>query len=263
MRPISITSIIIALLLFPACGEKKKSACNNAISNVQYIPEKMGYTLLWEDNFDGNRLDSTKWSYRESPRRIGIFSKEALYVKDGFLNISAFMKNDTLHTGLVETTGKFMTTYGYFECRAQMQQSSGIWSAFWLQSPKISQGEDPATFGAEIDIFEFFKNYGKDLTTHAIHYAYGPNMKSKGPLISHVQGLSHGFHTYALEWTPEKYVFYIDGYKFHEETFGLSHTDEFIILSLEIPANKEAIKHMILPDSFLVDYVKVYKKIES
>lgn len=263
MRPISITSIIIALLLFPACGEKKKSACNNAISNVQYIPEKMGYTLLWEDNFDGNRLDSTKWSYRESPRRIGIFSKEALSVKDGFLNISAFMKNDTLHTGLVETTGKFKTTYGYFECRAQMQQSSGIWSAFWLQSPKISQGEDPATFGAEIDIFEFFKNYGKDLTTHAIHYAYGPNMKSKGPLISHVQGLSHGFHTYALEWTPEKYVFYIDGYKFHEETFGLSHTDEFIILSLEIPANKEAIKHMILPDSFLVDYVKVYKKTES
>ncbi|WP_413777186.1 family 16 glycosylhydrolase [Anaerorudis cellulosivorans] len=26
-----------------------------------------------------------------------------------------------------------------------------------------------------------------------------------------MQGLSHGFHTYALEWTQEKYVFYIDG----------------------------------------------------
>ncbi len=131
----------------PACGEKRKSACNNAISSVQYIPEKMGYTLLWEENFNDNQLDSTKWRYRKSPKHIGILSKEALSVKDGFLNIPAFMKNDTLYTGLVETTGKFMTTYGYFECRAQMQQSSSIWSAFWLQSPKISQGEDPVIFG--------------------------------------------------------------------------------------------------------------------
>jgi beta-glucanase (GH16 family) len=264
MRSIhKMVSIIIALFFLFACSEKKESICNNALSNVQYFPEKMGYSLIWEDNFDGYKLDSTKWSYRQSPRRIGVFSKEALSVKDGFLNISAFTKNDTLYTGLVETKDKFMTTYGYFECRAQMQQSSGIWSAFWLQSPKISQGEDPATFGAEIDIFEFFKNYGKDLTTHAIHYAYGPNMKSKGPLISFVQGLSFDFHTYALEWTPEKYVFYIDGYPFHEETFGLSHSDEFIILSLEIPGDKEAIKQMVLPDSFLIDYVRVYKKIES
>lgn len=40
MRLISITSIIIAILLLPVCGKKRKSTCNNAISNVRYIPEK-------------------------------------------------------------------------------------------------------------------------------------------------------------------------------------------------------------------------------
>lgn len=105
MRLISITSIIIAILLLPVCGKKRKSTCNNAISNVRYIPEKKGYALLWEENFDRNQLDSTKWSYRKSPRRSGILSKEALSVKDGFLNISSFMKNDTFYKGLAETTG--------------------------------------------------------------------------------------------------------------------------------------------------------------
>jgi len=251
--------LILVLLIFSACTNKAPLR-NSALSEEHFSPEKMGYHLFWEDNFDGNRLDSTKWKYRESSRRIGMFSKDALSVNNGCLTISAFMKNDTIHTGIVETKGKFMTTYGYFECRAKMQQSTGIWSAFWLQSPKISDGEDPAEFGAEVDIVEYFKQYGKDFTTHAIHYAYGPNMRSKGPIMSYMEGLDQGFHTYGLEWTPEKYVFYIDGLKFHEETFGLSHSDEFIILSLEIPGRKMEIESLPLPDGFVVDYVKVYKK---
>jgi beta-glucanase (GH16 family) len=253
-----ICNFLLLLLSLSACT--RPSLRNSAVSEEKFSPDKMGYHLFWEDSFEGNKLDTTKWSYRQSSRRIGKFAKDALSVKDGFLTISAFMKNDTIHTGIVETKGKFMTTYGYFECRAKMQQSTGIWSAFWLQSPKISNGEDPSKFGAEVDIVEYFKQYGKDFTTHAIHYAYGPNMQSKGPIMSYMEGLDQGFHTYGLEWTPEKYVFYIDGLKFHEETFGLSHADEFIILSLEIPGNKKEIANLPLPDGFVVDYVKVYKR---
>jgi beta-glucanase (GH16 family) len=252
--------IFIFFVVFEACNEKVIVVRNSAMSDTQYKPEEMGYKLFWEDNFDGTQLDTTKWRYRESARRVGFFSPKAISLKDGFLNIAAIKQNDTLYTALVETKDKFMTTYGYFECRAQMQQSTGIWSAFWLQSPKISDGADPAVYGAEVDIFEYFKQYGKDFTTHAIHYAYGPNMESRGPLVSYYEGIDKGFHTYALEWTPEKYVFYIDGYKFHEQTFGLSHIDEYIILSLEIPAKDKEIKDLIFPDAFVVDYVKVYKK---
>ncbi len=253
--------LIAPLIIFSSSFSfAQGSGRNSALSNKIFLPGKMGYTLFWQDDFNGDHLDSAKWSYRESSRRIGVFSKDALSVKDGVLHISAFMKNDTLHTGIVETKGKFSTTYGYFECRAKMQQSKGIWSAFWLQSPKISEGEDPAVFGAEVDIFEYFKQYGKDFTTHAIHYAYGPNMRSKGPILSYKEGLDQGYHVFGLEWTPEKYVFYVDGLKFHEETFGLSHIDEFIILSLEIPGNKREIENIISPDGFLIDYVKVYKK---
>ncbi|HBX21688.1 MAG TPA: hypothetical protein DEF88_14705 [Porphyromonadaceae bacterium] len=64
----------------------------------------------------------------------------------------------------------------------------------------------------------------------------------------------------SLEWTPEKYIIYMDGLKFHERTDGLSHTDEYMILSMEIPATLENLKKACAPDTFIVDYVRVYKK---
>jgi len=62
---------------------------------------------------------------------------------------------------------------------------------------------------------------------------------------------------FALEWTPEKYA--VDGYKYYEVTAGLSRIEEYLILSLELPATVNEIKDTVFPDAFLVDNVKVYK----
>jgi beta-glucanase (GH16 family) len=77
---------------------------------------------------------------------------------------------------------------------------------------------------------------------------------------SYLKGVSKGFHKFALEWTPEKYIFYIDGYKFYEVTKGISQIDQYIILSMELPGEIKDLKHTIFPDVFIVDYIKVYKK---
>jgi beta-glucanase (GH16 family) len=153
-----------------------------------------------------------------------------------------------------------MTKYGYFECRAQLQKSKANWAAFWIQSSGIAQGEDPAKFGTEIDIFEYFKKQGENMISHNLHWAYGPNQKSIGGLLSRVEGVGEGFHSFALEWTPEKYAFFVDGYKYYEVTDAISHIEEYIILSMELPSTKEALKDATLPDVFIIDYVKVYKK---
>ena len=77
---------------------------------------------------------------------------------------------------------------------------------------------------------------------------------------SYLKGVGEGFHTFALEWTPEKYAFFVDGYRFYEVAAGLSHIEEYMILSMEIPSKPEEIKDTVFPDVFVVDYVKVYKK---
>lgn len=230
------------------------------MSDKQYTPEELGYRLAWADEFEGTELDATKWAIRgEGKRGLGRVSREAIEVTDGYLKLKAFEKDGEILVGMVGTQDTYMTRYGYFECRAQLQRGGGIWAAFWIQSPQISQGEDPAKFGAEIDIVEFFRKLGTDIVSHNVHWAYGPNQQSTRGMQSYLKGVSEGFHLFALEWTPESYTFYVDGYKFYEVKVGISQIDEYMILSME-PPQKEEIHNMKLPDEFIVDYVRVYQK---
>lgn len=237
-------------------------SCRNDSPKQEMItPEKLDYKLVWEDDFNGPELDTLKWNVRGiGPRRIGYISEKAVEVEDGYLKLYALREGDSILSGAVGTQKHFNPKYGYFECRAQMQSSYGVWAAFWLQSALISEGSDPAKYGTEIDIFEFFREVGKDTVQHALHWAYGPEMKSVGPMNSYLEGLSIGFHIFALEWTPEKYVFYIDGIKFHEQRQGISHIGEYIILSMELPGTMEQLENTVFPDVFTVDYVRVYQK---
>jgi beta-glucanase (GH16 family) len=252
--------ILLIILLGTPCIAQKQ-ASNNAMSQKRVSPKSMGYKLIWEDQFNGRELDTTKWNVRGvGPRRIGYNSAEAVKVEDGCLKLYALQKGDSILGSAVGTANHFTPKYGFFECRAQLQKSSGVWAAFWIQSSKISEGEDPSLYGTEMDIFEFFEEMGNDTITHAIHWAYGPNMQSIGPMKSYLKGLSQGFHTYGFEWTTEKYSFFIDGYKFHEETRGISNIPEYLILSMELPERLENLAKTVFPDVFLVDYVKVYQK---
>jgi hypothetical protein len=241
--------------------ENKVNSIFKPMSDESFIPENNGYKLFWEDQFGGDKLDSEKWAVRGiGPRAAGYVSTDAVKVKDGFLELLAIEENDSVKVGAVGTHGLFMTKYGYFECRAQLQKSPGNWAAFWIQSTGIAQGEDPGKFGTEIDIMEYFKKQGEDMISHNLHWAYGPNQKSIGGLLSRVDGVDEGFHTFSLEWTPEKYAFFVDGLKYYEVAEAISHIEEYLILSMELPGTMEALKEATLPDAFIIDYVKVYKK---
>ena len=254
------TVLILCLLLFPFLGLAQRPA-QGPMSNEIYSPEKLGYKLVWEDNFEGTALDTTKWKVRGiGPRAIAFVSEEAVKVEDGYLKLFALKQGDSLLGSAVGTQERFMPKYGYYECRAQLQKSKGVWAAFWLQSKKIAQGEDPAIYGAEIDVMEFFKKLGKDIVSHNVHWAYGPNQQTTRGMQSYLESVSEGFHTFSLEWLPEKYIFYIDGYKFYEVTDGISNIEEYMILSMEYPGDKKDIRKTKFPDVFIVDYVKVYQK---
>lgn len=241
--------------------DKKETDLFKPLSDIPFNPEKEGYKLFWEDNFDGNKLDTTKWAVRAiGPRAMGFITPEAVELDGGMLKLKAYKENDSLKISAVGTQGLFETTYGYFECRAQLPKTTGNWAAFWIQSPGISSGEDPGKFGTEIDIFEYFKDQGGDFVSHNLHWAYGPNQKSTGAFLSKVEGVGEGFHTFAVEWTPEKYAFFVDGLKYYEIREAISNIDEYIILSFEPAHNLEDLKGATLPDAYIIDYVRVYKK---
>ncbi|WP_286922626.1 hypothetical protein, partial [Proteiniphilum sp. UBA5375] len=65
-----IVILTLGIIVISACKESKKEAEesvipeNSAISQDLFIPENEGYSLFWEDNFEGTELDTLKWKVR-------------------------------------------------------------------------------------------------------------------------------------------------------------------------------------------------------
>jgi len=256
---IGFSTLIVSLFSFFVQAQRP---AQGPMSDKKYLPEELGYELVWNDEFEGTALDTSKWKVRGvGSRAIAYVSPKAVKVEDGLLKLYALNENDTLFGSAVGTQGLFMAKYGWYECRAQVQKSqNGVWSAFWIQSTDIAKGEDPTVYGAEIDIRECFRKLGEDIISHNVHWAYGPNQQSTRGMQSYLKGVGEGFHTFALEWLPNKYIFYVDGLKFYEVTQGISNIEEYLILSMEYPGKLEDISKSVFPDVFLVDWVRVYQK---
>lgn len=235
--------------------------CFNSISLLSQAPNEQ-YKLIWEDNFDGLTLDETKWDYRSLGKRRDAFNVErCATLQNGYLALRTESKNDTIFSTMLSTQNKFETTYGYFEIRCLLQQETGHWSAFWLQSNILGKYiGDPAKSGAEIDIYEFLPNKPKQIK-QTVHWdGYKEHHKNKHKTVKNRKFNLTEFHTFGLEWTPTHYTYYIDGKPTFTVKEGISKKDQYIIVSLEVGDWAGSINKANLPDYLIVDYIKVYQK---
>lgn len=162
------------------------------------LPSEKSFKLVWQDEFDGNALDESKWNFRTNfwGRRASWFATPedgAVEVKDGYAHFKIVKRADgsfcsaQLQTGgalwdeLAPKSGngvvwpfharkppKFLHRYGYYECRAKTQRCPGWWTAFWMQAPANGATLDPRRSGVEHDIFESFEP--GQYIVHAFHY---------------------------------------------------------------------------------------------
>jgi beta-glucanase (GH16 family) len=237
-----------------------------------------GWKMVWHDEFDGSALDSTKWKPPGYKIREGqqLNTPGTATVSGGMLQLSAFIKDQQLHGPIIETKNTQRFRYGYFESRLKMQSQEGHHSAFWLQTP-VPQGtfNDLAQAGTEIDIIEWFGPgrrqgwagmniyYPKDgqlvRSPSKQNFALmgGPDpARPQRPLAD----LGAAFHTYSLQWSPEELVFRFDGLVVMRDNQAVSKADEYLVLSLLSSSwERPRLNLKRLPDSMLVDYVRVYQ----
>ena len=253
--------IPLALACLFVVGSSPLCFAQKRISTKLDIPVK-GYELVWSDEFDGRTLDTSKWDYRAlGPRRDAVNSKECVTLDGkGHLLLTTKRKGGKYLTAMISTQGKFETKYGYFECRAMLQKQHGHWSAFWLQSPTIGKEiGKPEESGVEVDIFEYLRKDGDSLR-HNLHWdGYREHHKHTGGR-GKVPGLSKGWHTFGVLWTEKEYVFYVDGKATWRARKPISRRSQYIILSLEVGPWAGKISKARLPDSLVVDHVRVYQK---
>ncbi len=197
--------------------------------------------LIWSDEFDGDALDLTKWSYQHGTRDVAgngpsnwgnsegeYYTEEAVTVKDGYLTITAreWTDEDTAKYGqqgkLVRYTSArirtvtddkktlFATTYGRIEARMKLPKGRDYWPAFWMMPVESAYGSWARS--GELDIMES-RGQMTSVVGAALHYG-GNWPKNKSSSYSYLLpdgGLTTDFHVYAVEWEPTEIRWYVDG----------------------------------------------------
>lgn len=276
MVKVKILSGMVILIFLNVCSKPTEE---NRPSQV----DKDGWILTFSDEFNGTGApDTKKWDRPEYNRRNNDNGPDGWWLKeDSYLNGSGYLvirakkinnrNNDNdffdYSTGVIRTIGKFEQLYGKYEIKCQLPTQPGWWVAFWLYTPTVGNVDGSGRDGTEIDIFEGFG--WTDTMQHALHWdGYGDAHKTTFKKIT-VSELRQGFHTFTLEWEKDAYIFFVDG----QETWrtfdgGVSQVPSYVKITGEISTESWAmtdywannINRAVFPDSFLVDYVKVYKK---
>lgn len=254
------------------------------------------WSLVWSDEFDyTGPPNETKWNYEQGfvrNRELQYYTKarkENARVENGHLVIEARKedwpnpgyrpdsssrrwqrsreKADYTSASLI-TKDKASWTYGRIEVKAKLPTGRGVWPAIWMLGTNMREVGWPKC--GEIDIMEYV-GFDPNTVCANVHMAKYNHTKGtgKGSKIKADKPYA-SFHTYAVEWTPERMDFFFDEHKYF--TFKNEHggvdvwpfdQPHYLILNLAIGGawgGQKGIDESIFPQKFLIDYVRVYQK---
>jgi beta-glucanase (GH16 family) len=278
---------IVGLVVFtPACEKPADVAgC--------FFPEDIeaGYELVWSDEFDGDEIDTTKWSFDIGDgcdRGIcGWGNNELQYYTDRPEN--AFVTNGNLiirarreqpaYEGYEYTSARMVTrnkgdwTYGRMDVRARMPIGQGLWPAAWMLPTDTVYGQWPRS--GEIDIMEYLGSEPSKVfgTLH-----YGLRFPDQYEFIGDNYFLPEGetfnqdFHVFTALWNEDCIQFLMDGELYsgpYSRSTLLPYPWPFdqrfhMILNIAVggnlPGNPDASTQF--PQVMQVDYVRVYREKE-
>ena len=238
----------VAVMPMSAASAAPASTDSTALpSSTTGLPTAVArdYKMTFHDEFDGTKLDTTKWGYQygcfdpaQRSQAQYTDSPDNVSVRDGYLNLTArysptktkwdgtqiprTCKHGSVTYDAPFTSGMITTktkdgkvlyaapgTGFYAEARIKLPSARPSWSAFWGTGTK---GAYPAN--GEIDVFES-KGYDP---THLMSNVHTPRIGDPKKTTQH-QGVMTGdttssqseFHTYGVRKTSDAIEFYFDG----------------------------------------------------
>jgi beta-glucanase (GH16 family) len=219
------------------------------------MPPFPGAKLIFNEEFIGGRLNPAYWTTeyrwgRTNEPELQYYSPDAFQLKDGILRITADqrpMEEKDYTSGLIASYDRFTFTYGYLEMRAKIPAGQGLWPAFWMHL----NNDDKS---GEIDVFEFL-GHEPNIIHMSYHFPELHEFWFNGP------DYSQEYHTYAVDWQPDKIVWYIDGVERARATSSIPNEPMYIIANLAVggdwPGSPDATTKF--PAHFDIDYIRVYQ----
>lgn len=225
--------------------------------------------LIWSDEFDGESLDLTKWTFDLGGGGWGngepqyyTNNESNIGVDTGCLRITAIEESyegAEYTSARIKTQGLFEVKYAKVEARIKMPVGKGLWPAFWMLGSNITEVSWPLC--GEIDIMEHVSN---SLFTHGTyHYDNGGHVYFGDQTYCDVTQ----WHVYSIEWDEFSIKWFLDGVEFYSAniTGGMGSKEEFhrpffLILNMAAggywPGYPD--DSTPFPSHMFVDYVRVY-----
>ena len=240
--------------------------------------------LVWRDEFEGSRLDSTKWTFDTARNKQGWHNGELQYysadrpenlrVANGALTIEA--RRETLSTladwgGQNYTSARIFSkgagwTYGFYEIRAKLPCARGSWPAIWMLPVDMKAWPDDG----EIDIMEQV-GAEPNLIYASLHTGlFNHVRKTQRSAQKLVPTSCETFHRYQLDWRPDSITIGVDDVGIlrvrNDQPGGKGawpfNTPFRLILNLAIGgdwAGRLGIDDAAMPQRMEVDYVRVWQ----
>jgi beta-glucanase (GH16 family) len=238
-----------------------------------------GYTLVWNDEFNGTALDLNTWNQEIGNGSNGWGNNELEYYTSSTKN--TFVSNGNLIiearkepvSGFNYTSGRMTTqnkkafTFGRIDMRAKLPVSKGIWPALWMLGANINTVSWPAC--GEIDMMELIGTYpGRCYGTMHWKPVSGTNT-NKGSEYNLPSGdFSQQFHVFSIIWTQDTIKWLVDDHLYLTTTkadVGTANypfnADQFLIFNVAVggnwPGSPDA--NTVFPQRMFVDYVRVFQ----
>jgi hypothetical protein len=241
--------------------------------------EYAGYQLVWNDEFNGNSLNTANWVFEIGdgcPHLCGwgnnelqFYRSENAWVSDGVLTIEArsqSMGNRNYTSARLKTQGKHSFQYGRIDIRALLPRGQGIWPALWMLGDNITSVGWPRC--GEIDIMELIGGGpGRDNRVHGTLHWYNNGHVFTGGSYTLPSGIfANEYHVFSIIWDELSIKWFVNDIQYHEINIAPSHMTEFhqshfLIFNVAVggiwPGNPN--ETTILPQQMKVDYVRVFQ----
>jgi beta-glucanase (GH16 family) len=284
LRRYLLAALSAVLLASVAVGPAQADPVRTAPAQADPAPSAAA-AVTFQDTFDGaagSAPNSSKWQI-ETGDNVNNHERQyytagnnnAKLDGQGHLVIEARRENPNNYqcwygrceytSARLNTSGKFTTTYGRVEARLKVPRGQGMWPAFWMLGNDIGQVGWPNS--GEIDVME---NVGFEPGT--VHGTlHGPGYSGSagigaGYTLPGGQAFADAFHTFAVDWSPERVTWSVDGTVYQTRTPAdlggkqwVFNKPFFLILNLAVggywPGDPDG--STTFPKQLVVDEVKV------
>jgi beta-glucanase (GH16 family) len=212
-------------------GSDPAAECSGSTPPV--APPSGGWQCTFDDEFNGDALDTSKWQPQLSSTSgytTGALPDLVCYVDDpdtisesgGTLNLSVVQTPTTqacgqaqtpFEGGMVSSYQIFTQRYGFFEARAKLPASTldGLQETLWLY-PENQTLFGPFPDSGEIDYGEFYSEF-PTTDIPVVHFPGSQDDPNATNDYCSIAGTATAgqFNTYALLWTPTTITAYFNG----------------------------------------------------